>query len=298
MHHLHVIQSTWRKVLTAAFLLLPLAGCTNLVFQPMRPHVFDPREHGVILEDRSFAGEDGVTLHGWWLPARDGDGQPRPYAARGTVIFLHGNAENISTHIASVHWLPKAGYNVYLYDYRGYGKSGGISDYELARRDVISAIDFVDRFEETRDRPLFVLGQSLGGAIAISALGGHPARFRLSGVIVEGTPSSLRKAAREVLGNHWLTWLLQYPLSGLIDDADSPQDRVGQLAPLPVMIIHSRDDRVVPFHHGEELQRRAPPNRVWYPTTGPHIGALQRPEGRKALIEFLESQKAARRRDD
>lgn len=272
-------------------LLLP--ACTNLVFHPMRPHVFDPKTAGIVHEDRTFLTDDGVVLHGWWLPARQA-GRNETGAPAGTVIFLHGNAENISTHIASIHWLPNAGYNVYLYDYRGFGKSAGAPDFELTRVDVRRAIDIVSEFPEAKGRPLFLFGQSLGGAIIVSSLGGQPDRLRVDGIVIEGAPSSLRTAAREALGNHWLTWPFQHPLSWLISDSNSPADRVGAIAPTPLMIIHSRDDRVVRFRHGEILQAAAPANRVWHPTSGRHIAALQNPNDRRAFIEFLEQ--AARQR--
>lgn len=281
-----------RRVTYIVALLLPLlcGGCTNLVFQPMRQHVVDPRIYGVVLEDRSFATEDGIIIHGWWLPARQTDGQAAPRQARGTVIFLHGNAQNISTHIASVHWLPGAGYNVYLYDYRGYGKSGGVPDYAWARRDLARAVEFVAGLPDAQGQPLFVFGQSLGGAIALSALGGDPGqavRARLAGIIVEGAPTSLRQIAREALGRHWLTWAFQYPLSWLIDDTASPRERIGALPPTPLLLAHSRNDRVVPFHHGEALRAAAPAGSVWLPVSGPHIAAFAQPAGRQVLLEFL-----------
>jgi hypothetical protein len=279
-------RGRWRGLATA-LLCAALAGCTNLVFQPLRAHVIDPRERGVLLEDRPFAADDQVMLHGWWLPARDGGGPPTPSTARGTVVFLHGNAENISTHIGSVYWLPTAGYNVYLYDYRGFGKSGGVADYAWARRDLLRAIDFVAAQPEAADKPLYVFGQSLGGAIAVSTLAGAPARLKLSALVIEGTPVSLRRVVREALASHWLSWPFQAPLSWLVDDTDSPRDRIADLAPLPLLIVHSRDDRVVPFAHGDELQRRAPPERRWHPTSGRHIAAFGRPAERQVLLDFL-----------
>jgi pimeloyl-ACP methyl ester carboxylesterase len=273
-------------------------GCTQMVFQPMRQHVFDPRKVGVILEDRSFEGDDGTALHGWWLPALDGSGKAAPASARGTVVFLHGNAQNISTHVVSVHWLPSAGYNVYLYDYRGFGHSGGEPDYAWARRDLIKALRVVGAFPDAAGKPLFVFGQSLGGAIVLSTLGAHPDRLKLAGIVIEGAPSSLRRISRETLSRFWLTWPLQYPLSWLISDDRSPVEEIERIAPVPLLLAHSADDRVVPFHHGEALHAGAPPGTVWLQASGPHITAFANPGARRKLLEFLAAPTPTRLRAD
>ena len=104
------------RLLLPALLLL-ISGCTHLIFQPLKPHLIDPAQHGIVAEEHYFTTKDKVRLHGWLLPAQG--------ESRGTLLFLHGNAENISTHIRSVWWLPKHGYNVFLFDYRGYGRSEG-----------------------------------------------------------------------------------------------------------------------------------------------------------------------------
>jgi fermentation-respiration switch protein FrsA (DUF1100 family) len=106
-----------RRALVAALVSLLLAGCTGLIFQPLSQHLLTPDRLGLAYRDIRFTAADGVSLHGWFLPAT----APR----QGSVLFLHGNAQNISTHIASVAWLPGAGFDVFLFDYRGYGRSAG-----------------------------------------------------------------------------------------------------------------------------------------------------------------------------
>ena len=84
-----------------AWLIMALAGCSKLFFYPMEPWVQNPENQGLSYEDVVLIHPRGLRLHGWWLPAaREGH-------VRGTVYFLHGNAQNISTHLASVQWLPE-----------------------------------------------------------------------------------------------------------------------------------------------------------------------------------------------
>ena len=100
---------------------LQLGACTSLLFYPQRELVLTPDRVGLAYRDVWFKAADGTRLHGWFLPA--GMNVVRGEAC--TVLFLHGNAENISTHIGNVAWLPGKGYNVFLFDYRGYGRSAG-----------------------------------------------------------------------------------------------------------------------------------------------------------------------------
>ncbi|MFL6647184.1 MAG: alpha/beta hydrolase, partial [Sulfurifustaceae bacterium] len=106
-----------RRLLVIAALGASMAGCTGVFFQPYRTLVRTPDDIGLAYEDVRFKTADGVVLHGWFLPANA--------TACATVLFLHGNAENISTHIGSVYWMPRYGFNVFLPDYRGYGASSG-----------------------------------------------------------------------------------------------------------------------------------------------------------------------------
>ena len=93
---------------------LELGSCANLLFFPQRDLVLTPDQVGLAYRDVWFEAADGTRLHGWFLPAE----KKMALSAACTVLFLHGNAENISTHLASVSWLPAQGYNVFLFDYR------------------------------------------------------------------------------------------------------------------------------------------------------------------------------------
>ena len=102
-------------------LLLPDAG-----------RVWNRAQDNIPYKDIRFESADGVPLHGWLLC-------PRKESPRGTILFLHGNAENISTHVQSVLWIVDAGYEVFAFDYRGYGWSGGKPDIPGVHRDARAA---------------------------------------------------------------------------------------------------------------------------------------------------------------
>jgi fermentation-respiration switch protein FrsA (DUF1100 family) len=261
-------------------LALGLAGCTGLVFQPMHQMVLTPDELGLAYREVNFTTADGVRLNGWFLPAR----APR----RGSVLFLHGNAENISTHIANVAWMPAAGVDVFLFDYRGYGRSGGEPSLDGLQLDFAAALRTLLGMPEADPERIVVFGQSLGAAVAITGLAASPDKDKVRALVVEGAFTSLRALAREKLAGFWLTWPLQWPLSLTIDDY-RPIDVIGKLAPLPILIIQGEADHVVPAHHGIALFEAAgQPKQLWLLPGIGHIQAFTRVANRRRLRDYLD----------
>jgi uncharacterized protein len=269
-----------RRLLGLTLLAASLAGCTGLVFQPMQELILAPDELGLAYRDVEFTTADGVRLDGWFLPAR----APR----QGSVLFLHGNAQNISTHIANVAWMPAAGFDVFLFDYRGYGRSAGEPGLDGLEQDFKAALRTLRAMPEADRERIVVFGQSLGGALAITALADSPDRSKVRALVVEGAFTSLRALAREKLADTWLTWPLQWPLSLTIDDRWRPIDVIGKLAPLPVLIIQGEADEVVPRQHGIALFEAAQePKQLWLLPDTRHIQAFERTENRRRLREYL-----------
>ncbi len=270
------------RPLAVLTLLLCLSGCTGLFFQPMTAHVFDPETMGFSYEDVDFEAPDGTRLHGWFFPA---EGE-----RLGRLLFLHGNAENISTHFANVAWLAKAGVDVLVFDYRGYGRSSGSPTLDGVHLDALAALEHLMAMPGVEPGSIAVFGQSLGGAIALGMIAQSPYRDRLGALIVEGAFADYRGIAREKLGDFWLTWPLQWPLSLTIDDSYSPAAAAAELSPLPLLVIHGEKDDVIPPHHGERLFDAAfEPKTIWRPADAGHIQALATVEMRERLLDYLKA---------
>ena len=260
-------------------------GCSSVFFYPDNATYITPDRLNLDFEDVYLDTADGETLHGWWLPALTDE------PAKGTIYYLHGNAQNVSAHILNVAWLPEKGYNVFTLDYRGYGQSTGAPDIEGALHDAETGLRWLAHQEHTEDRPLYLLGQSLGGALGIALASEwtqrneHPA---LDGIILDGTFSGFRYIAREKLDLFWLTWPFQYPLSWTIPNDYEGTDRIAGVSPVPVIIIHSVRDGIIPFEHGVRLYEAAEQPKEFLQTDTPHAATFVIPAYREAVLEFME----------
>ena len=271
--------------LTAAFTLLLQTGCSSVFFYPDQVTYITPDRLNLEFEDVFVETPDGETLHGWWLPAKS---EPK-----GTVYFLHGNAQNISSHIMNVAWLPERRYNVFLIDYRGYGRSTGAPDIEGTLHDAETGLRWLVDQPDVQSQPLFLLGQSLGGALGTALASEWVKRDEqppLDGVILDGTFSGFRAIAREKLGDFWLTWPLQVPLSWTITDEYEAYERIGDISPVPVMVIHSVRDGIIPFHHGKRLYEAAEEPKTFLQTDTPHASTFVIPGYQDEVLEFMEGE--------
>ena len=269
-----------RRWLPIVLLCAGLTGCNGMFFFPYRDQVFSPDQFGLKYEAVNFPADDGTRLYAWFLPASG--------KALGTILFLHGNAENISTHIMSVRWLPAQGFNVFLLDYRGYGASEGEPSVAGVQEDVDAAMrTLLSRNDVNHDR-IVVFGQSLGGSIATYNVAHSPYRQHIRALVVESAFSSYRKIAREKLAAFWLSWPLQYPLSWTVSDAYSPSAAVAGVSPIPLLIIHGDQDPIVPVDHGKRLFELArEPKLLWIVPGGGHIQAFQRQSYRDRFVAYL-----------
>lgn len=269
------------NILLSLCMLISMNGCTSLFFQPQKNHVLSPERFELEYQDVNFKSADGVMLHGWYLPAQG--------KAKGTVLFLHGNAENISTHILSIYWLPGRGYNVFIIDYRGYGRSQGQADVAGALADIEAALQtLIARPDIDPDR-IVVLGQSLGGALAISAVAQSQLRSHIKAVVVDSAFSSYGIITREKMADFWLTWPLQWIPWLTIDDSFSPVNTIAKISPVPVLIIHNEQDQIIPVHHATRLYNAAhEPKELWIQSSGRHIEALTYEGNREKLLRYFE----------
>ena len=235
----------------------PGAG-DGLFYYPDRKDYGTPAAYDLTFEEITLQSKDGTKLNAWFVPAK---GTPQ-----GTVLFFHGNAQNMSAHFAFVAWLPAKGYNVFAFDYRGYGKSEGAAEREGIYEDSLAALRYVKTRQDIAQDKLFVLGQSLGGAIAIPAVA--TGEFDgIRGVVVESSFYSYTSVAEDKAP--------AAVVAMLVSDAHSPGPLAAKLAPIPLLVIHGTADKVVAYKHGERLFAEAgEPKEFWKVQGGGHIPAF------------------------
>jgi fermentation-respiration switch protein FrsA (DUF1100 family) len=258
-----------------------LTGCSSLFFYPQKQLLANPVALSFSPENVLFKTEDGLTLHGWFFRAGPG--------AKATILVLHGNAENISTHVNSVLWLINEGFNVFIFDYRGYGRSEGKPTLPGMHRDAEAALKTLQTLPGVDHDRIIVLGQSLGGAVAVYAVAITRYRQHIKALIIDSAFSSYRRIAREKLDGFILTWPFQYPLSLLFNNTYSPEKWIGKVSPVPLLILHGERDTIVPVHHAETLFDAAgPPKELWLVPAAGHIRSFANDIVRKHIVEYLE----------
>jgi fermentation-respiration switch protein FrsA (DUF1100 family) len=213
----------------------------SLLFLPSGALAATPRTAGLAFRDLTLETEDGERLHGWWIPT--------PATSAGHVLLCHGNAGNVADRILHAALLSAVGFDVLLFDYRGYGLSSGAPDEQGTYRDARAARKCVLRQHGVDGERLFYLGESLGGAVALElALAFPPA-----GLILQSAWTSVRVLAR-----------LHYPLvpPGLVPNAYPSLELIPELR-APLLVLHGEGDTIVPLPHGEALFDAAPePKRI------------------------------------
>ncbi|HEB58558.1 MAG TPA: alpha/beta hydrolase [Gammaproteobacteria bacterium] len=242
-----------------------------MVFFPLRTLDQTPREWGLDFEDVHLETSDGARLHGWFIPA----GGEHP---RGTLLFLHGNAGNISHRGDSVRIFHRLGLDILIIDYRGYGQSSGSPSEEGLYTDARTAWHYLTVQRNIPAHQITLFGRSLGGVVATRlASEVRPARL-----IVESSFSSARDMARSMMP--WLSHLL-------VMRFDFDAARYIRDVQVPVLILHSPQDEIIPFALGQRLYQQARQPKTFVRLHGVHNYGfiLSQPAYQRALQAFLDS---------
>ncbi len=266
----HRFRRVGVEILFSLALLHLVSGCTmieGMFFYPDRVDYTRPGDFGLAHEDVSIESADRSRLHGWWLPAAS--------AAKGTVLHLHGNAANIGNHLPLVAWLPPAGFNVLMVDYRGFGESEGKPTLDGVVVDALAALRWLRARREIDKNALIVLGQSIGGATALRMLAADRAGVKLA--VIDSAFASYRGIARDAaLASVVLAPLLPLALPWLPPRERDPIAMLDQID-MPLLFVHGTADAVIPFKHSERLHAAARgPKRLIRVEGAQHMEALMR----------------------
>ncbi|MEA3354166.1 MAG: alpha/beta hydrolase [Campylobacterota bacterium] len=239
----------------------------KLIYYPSKTIINTPKDISLEYEDVTFLGSDGTKLFGWYIPKK---------GAKSTILFMHGNGGNISNRLDSIKLFNSLGLNLFIFDYRGYGKSEGSPSEQNSYDDAKSAWDYLIDQKGSNANQIIIWGRSLGGSIA-AHLAAHT---KPKGVIVESSFTSAVDIASKAYP--YIPKILvrfKYDTKEYVKNINSP-----------ILIIHSVDDKMIPFKHADILYKYSNNPKTLLKIKGSHNdGFLESlPVYKKGLNKFLE----------
>ena len=262
-----------KKVFSILFLIL-IQSCSHLFYHPTSKHFVDPKQFKLKYEDVFFHSKDGVELHGWFFPAKSN----KP---KGTIIQFHGNAQNISSHFFSLLWLIDHGYNLFTFDYRGYGKSKGEPNQGGLYLDALAALEKGFELNKKNGSGKFIVyGQSLGGAVSLRAIPDFKFQDQISLIVMDSTFSSYKDIAFDRIKSVWFLWPFSPLAYVLVSDKYASEDVFKKIA-APTLVIVGMQDEMIPPKFGEHIYKNIDPKNkwLWKLPNGKHIDAYHHDGG-------------------
>ncbi|WP_103669607.1 alpha/beta hydrolase [Pseudanabaena sp. BC1403] len=271
------------RILVLAYIGLAIAlylGQSNLVYMPSQELIDTPATIGLKFDDVQLTTKDNVNLDSWFVPAKDND-----QIGKGVILFCHGNGGNIGNRVSYLPIFKDLGLATFLFDYRGYGKSEGKPSEEGTYNDVEAAWQYLTQEKQIPPQKIIIYGESLGGAIAsylAQKISQQDGKNSAGGLILASTFTSISDRAAELYPFLPIRFLSRFSYNSI--------DRLPSIK-TPVLIIHSTDDEIIPFHHGDRNFQAANQPKKLVKLRGDHNGGFldSLETYRKGLKEFVQS---------
>ncbi|MEQ8353069.1 MAG: alpha/beta fold hydrolase [Leptospiraceae bacterium] len=231
-------------------------GCSSLYYFPDNRSYYDPEEFSFEYESDFLKVQDDERIHFWYFPSQTKQ-------TKAVVLHFHGNAQNISSHFLLSAWLVRYGFDVMIFDYRGYGKSDGTPSPENTYQDALVALSEASGRAYEKGVPLIILGQSLGGAVALRAIVDSDARNEVALFVADSTFPSYRRIVERKASEILFAPLAPF-VSFFFSNRRSPEETINEISPIPVLVMHSSMDPVVGYENGKDLYQSLGPPRRFY----------------------------------
>ena len=266
---------------------------SNFIYNPYSGLEIKSKKKTIEHEEITYKTTDGINISAWYVPfvpkaspaaddakAADELKEPvptgEPLSSRGVILFCHGNAGNISQRIDSFEIFRQLGFSTFIFDYRGYGKSEGIPSEQGTYQDAVGAWNYLVREKKMKPEEIIFFGRSLGGGIA-SYLA---KKYQPRALIIESSFTSISDMAR--------AFFPRLPVKLLLRFKYNTRERLRDIH-CPVLIIHSPDDRTIPFICGKVLYETANPPKKFLQIKGDHLFGFIKSKRKyiKGLREFF-----------
>jgi hypothetical protein len=246
----------------------------RMLYYPVRELDSTPDKLGLKYEDVTLTTSDGIHLNGWFLPAPEPPNTNHP--SRITVLFFHGNAGNISHRFEKLEILRDLGVDVFIIDYRGYGRSEGKPTEDGTYRDARAAYEYLTQTRHGGPKTLVVYGESLGSAVAADLA----SKVEVGGLVLEEAFTSVADVGQKMFPFLPVRWIVRNKYDTL-----SKMPRIHT----PLLILHSRDDEFFDIRHAQRLLAAANEPKQLVELRGGHNDAFltSAETYRNGLREFL-----------
>ncbi len=249
-------------LIKSAFTFLLIISCIVFVYLryyekkciyfPTTEIAFTPSDAGLTYEDVFFKTQDDLELNGWFIPAKN---------TQKTVIICHGNAGNIGDRLGVVEIFHALGLNIFIFDYRGYGRSQGAPDEEGLYLDAQAAYQYLLQNKDVEKKNIIIYGKSLGAGIAVDLA----SRVEVAALIADSGITSAYEMGRKLFPAVPVGLIITVKLDSLA--------KIKEIS-IPKLVIHSINDELVPFSMGEKLFEAAPEPKQFYRAQGSHNDAI------------------------
>jgi fermentation-respiration switch protein FrsA (DUF1100 family) len=206
------------------------------------------------IESVIFTSSNGNKLNGWMI-------KPKNQKIIGTLLHFHGSGANLFYHLRAISPLAKFGFQIFTFDYSGFGYSEGKATRKTVLEDAVASFDYILSREDVKNTKLMIYGQSYGAHLA--TIVGAKEQDKIEGMILEGGFTSHTDEANykiPVLGN-------------IVKQGVCAKKEITKFKK-PVLIIHSKEDKMVPFYMGEKIYKNANEPKEFYPVDKQHLEAL------------------------
>jgi fermentation-respiration switch protein FrsA (DUF1100 family) len=220
----------------------------SFLYQPVRDVLDTPSKLGLDFESVLFKTSDGLLLTGWYIPADKSE---------LTILFCQGNGGNVMHRLASINIFHNLGLNCFIFDYRGYGSSQGRPSEEGTYLDAAAAYKWLTGRRNVSPDNIIIFGRSLGGSIAAHLA----ASFRARALVIESAFTSYVDMGKRFFPYMPVRWFARFSYRTI---------RYIKYVRCPVMVIHSRDDKVVPLEFGQRLYEAAHEPKEFVRIVGSH----------------------------
>lgn len=259
-------------------------SCSHLLYYPTRVLYIKPSSIPVPPKEVTFSQEGQPPLLAWHFQS--------PQKTKALILLFHGNAQNVSSHFYTYYWAVNEGYDLFVFDYPGYGGSHGEPTPQSTVESGLRAIDYVQT--QWPQTPIIIAGQSLGGNVSLTALSLAASQKNICAVVIESSFLSYKSTGQKIFARQWVTWPLQWLPRLVLSDRWSAKTHIQNLPQnIPYLLFHREKDPVVPSQMGHDLFAKLPTNKKAFFQDGEgHVDTYSNVDGKsnqKIFVEFTKN---------